>query len=169
MAPRGRAIASWHLVCASCSSWVQFDSSGCTNSWACDGCRAVASLIEGVEDLTQMMESMKRIVTGQGLEENREETGDRVAELGEADEKCEEAMTPDNNSTEENRKGNGTAGRNFSENSDTVIEIEIDNGTDGYSRQLMTRSGTQFLATHRYKKNPDSAVGNELDLNEVIQ
>ncbi len=30
----------------------------------------------------------------------------------------------------------------------------------------MTRSGTQFLATHRYKQNPDSAVGNELDLNE---
>ncbi len=30
----------------------------------------------------------------------------------------------------------------------------------------MTRSGTQFLATHDYKKNPDNAVGNELDLNE---
>ena len=30
----------------------------------------------------------------------------------------------------------------------------------------MTRSGTQFLATHEYKKNPDSAFGNELDLNE---
>ena len=34
MAHRGRAIASRYLVCASCSSWVQFDSSGCTNSWA---------------------------------------------------------------------------------------------------------------------------------------
>ena len=30
----------------------------------------------------------------------------------------------------------------------------------------MIRSGTQFLATHRYKKNPDGPVGNELDLNE---
>ena len=30
----------------------------------------------------------------------------------------------------------------------------------------MIRSGTQFLATYGYKKNPDSAVGNELDLNE---
>ena len=25
------------------------------------------------------------------------------------------------------------------------------------------RSGTQMLATHGYKKNPDSPVGNELD------
>ena len=33
------------------------------------------------------------------------------------------------------------------------------------SRQLI-RSGTQFLATHRYEKNPDGPVGNELDLNE---
>ena len=53
-----------------------------------------------------------------------------------------------------------------SEDRDTVIEIEVDNRTEGDSRQLMTRSGTQFLATHEYKKNPDSAVGNELDLNE---
>ena len=30
----------------------------------------------------------------------------------------------------------------------------------------MIRSGTQFLATHRYEKNPDGPVGNELDLNE---
>ena len=42
------------------------------------------------------MECMKRIVTGLGLEEKGEETGDRVAELGEA-EKCEGVMTPDNN------------------------------------------------------------------------
>ena len=30
----------------------------------------------------------------------------------------------------------------------------------------MIRSGTQFLAMHRYEKNPDGPVGNELDLNE---
>ena len=32
MAPcngRRRGVASIHLVCASCSSWIQFDSSGC--------------------------------------------------------------------------------------------------------------------------------------------
>ena len=28
------------------------------------------------------------------------------------------------------------------------------------------RSGTHILATHRYKKNPDSPVGNEQDLNQ---
>ena len=55
-----------------------------------------------------MMESMKRIVTGLGLEEKGEETGDRVVELGEA-EKCEAVITPDN-STEGNRKGKATAG-----------------------------------------------------------
>ena len=30
----------------------------------------------------------------------------------------------------------------------------------------MIHSGTQFLATHGYEKNPDGPVGNELDLNE---
>ena len=57
-------------------------------------------------------------------------------------------------------------GRISSEDRDTVIEIEVQHRTQGDSRRLMTRSGTQFVATHAYKKNPDSAVGNELDLNE---
>ena len=97
MAPRVRAMASRHLVCGTCISWVDFDSSGCTNSWAemrggtgvfaCEGCRDVAMLVGEVEELWQMMESMKRIVTGLGLEEKLEETADRMAELGE--EKCE--------------------------------------------------------------------------------
>ena len=103
-----------------------------------------------------MMESMKRIVTGLGLEETGEETGDRMAELGEA-EKCEEVIKPEN-STEGNRKGKETAGSISSEDRDTVIESEV-------TRQLI-RSGTQFLATHGYEKNPDGPVGNELDLNE---
>ena len=84
-----------------------------------------------------------------------------MAELGEA-EKCEGAMTPDNNSTEGNRKGKETAGSISSEDRDTVIESEVEHGTEGEdtSRQLMIRSGTQFLATHRYKKNTDGPVGN---------
>ena len=77
---------------------------GGTRVFACKGSREVARLAGEVEDIRQMMESTKRIVTGQGLEENGEETGDRVAELGEAEEKCEGAMTPDNNSTEGNRQ-----------------------------------------------------------------
>ena len=54
----------------------------------------------------------------------------------------------------------------------TLIEIEGENGTDGdgTDRQLLggkgIRPGTQMLATHRYKKNPDGPVGNELDLSE---
>ena len=82
-----------------------------------------------------------------------------MAELGKAKEKCEGAMTPVNNPTEGNRKGKETAGRISSEDRDIVIEIEVEHGIEGGSRQLMTRSGTQFLATHEYKKNPDSAVG----------
>ena len=46
MAPgsgRRRGVASIHLVCASCSSWIQFDSSGCDTAWA--DTRGVASLL----------------------------------------------------------------------------------------------------------------------------
>ena len=126
--------------------------------FTCKWCREVTRLVGEVEDLRQMMESMKRIVKGLGLEEKGEETGDRVAELGEAEEKCKGAMTPDNNSTEGNRKGKETAGRISSEESedrDTVIESEVEYGTEGEdtSRQLNIRSGTQFLVTHGYKKN----------------
>ena len=80
---------SRHLVCGSCSSWIQFDSSGCTISWAemrkstsvftCKGCTEVAMLVGEVEDLRKMMESLKRMVTGQGLEEKIGETGDQEA------------------------------------------------------------------------------------------
>ena len=61
-------------------------------------CRAVARLVEEVEDLRQMMESMKRMITGQGLEEESGETGDQVARLEEMEEKekCECVMTPGN-------------------------------------------------------------------------
>ena len=67
---RDRPVAS----CGTCSSWVAFVSSGCTNSWAetkggtcvfeCKGCRKVARLVQEVEDLRQIMEAMKRMVTG---------------------------------------------------------------------------------------------------------
>ena len=68
---------------------------------------AVARLVGKVEDVRQMMESMKRMVTGQGLEEKRGETRDQVARLEEADERenCERVMTLDNSSTEESRNG----------------------------------------------------------------
>ena len=79
MPPKKRPPPSRHLVCASCSSWIQFDSSGCTKSWTemsrgacaftCRGCRQAARLVGELSDLRQMMDSLKRMITGQGLEE----------------------------------------------------------------------------------------------------
>ena len=71
---RGRPVANKHVVCGTCSSWVEFVSSGCTNSWAemrggtcvftCKGCREVARLVGEVEDIRQVLETMKRMITG---------------------------------------------------------------------------------------------------------
>ena len=92
-----------------------------------------------------------------------------MGRLEEADEKekCERVRL-DNSSTEESRSGKETAERSSPEDRDTVIESGVEHGTEGENttRRLMIRSGTQFLATHGYKKNPEGPVGNELDLNE---
>ena len=117
------------------------------------------------------MESMKRMVTGQGLEERRGETEDQVARLEEADEKekCSRVMTLDNSSTEESRNGKETAERSSSEASGTVIEIEEEHRTEGDEsrRQIEVQklcSGAPILAKKSYKKNPDSPMGKELNL-----
>ena len=131
-------------------------------------------MVGEVGDLRQMMESMNRMITRQGLEEERGITRIQVARLEETEEKekCERVMTPGKSSTEESRNGKETAERSSSEDMGTLIEIEGENGTDGEGtdRQLLggkgIRPGTQMLATHRYKKNPDGPVGNELDLSE---
>ena len=67
------------------------------------GITEVARLVGEVEDLRNMMESLKRMVTGQGLEETSGETGDREVTLEEAEEreKCVGEKTRDNSSTEE--------------------------------------------------------------------
>ena len=108
-------------MCASCSSWVQFDSSGCTNfsaemsrgacAFICKGCKEVARLVGEVGDLRQMMDIMKRMITGQKLEE---ESGETRLEVTEEKEKCERVMTPGNSSTEESRNGKETAERSSS-------------------------------------------------------
>ena len=106
--------------------------------FTCKGCTEVARLVGEVEDLRKMMESLKRMVTGQGLEEKRGETGDQEATLEEAEkekEKCVGEKTRDNSSTD-NMEGK------------------------------IICPGAQMLATHDYKKNPESPVGNELDVNE---
>ena len=109
------------------------------------------------------MESMKRIITRQVLEEERGVTGIQVTRLEETEEKekCERVMTPGNSSTEESRNGKETA-----EDRGTLIEIEGEHVTDreDTDRQLLDGKGirprTQMLATHIYKKNPDGPVGN---------
>ena len=96
--------------------------------FTCKGCTEVARLVGEVEDLWKMMESLKRMVTGQGLEEKRGETGDQEATLEEAEEKeqekCVGEKTRDNSSTD---------------------------NMDG----KRIRPGAQMLATHDYKKNPE--------------
>ena len=124
--------------------------------------------------IRQMMESMMMMITRQGLDEERGETGIQVARLEETEdkEKCERVMTPGNSSTEESRNGKETAERSSSEDRGIVIDIEGEHGTEGEEtdRQLFDgkgiRPGTQILATHIYKKNPDGSIGNELDLSE---
>ena len=107
--------------------------------FTCKGCTEVARLVREVEDRRKMMESLKRMVTGQGLEEKRGETGDQEASLEEAEEKEKEK----------------SVGEKTRENSST-------DSKDG----KRIRPGAQMLATHDYKKNPESPVGNELDVNE---
>ena len=118
---------------------------------------------------------MKRVITGQGLEEDSGETGDQVAGREETDEKekCERVMTQGNILTEESLKGKETAERSSSYDKGTDIEMEGEHGTEEEEtgRQLLDRKvhrcpGTQMLATHSYKKNPNGPVGNELDLKE---
>ena len=110
-----------------------------TSVFTCKGCTEVARLVGEVEDLRKMMESLKRMVTGQGLEEKRGETGDQEASLEEAEEKEKEK----------------SVGEKTRENSST-------DNKDG----KRIRPGAQMIATHDYKKNPESPVGNELDVNE---
>ena len=176
MPPKKRPPPSRYLVCASCSSWIQFDSSGCTKSltemsrgacaFTCKGCRQAARLVGELSDLRQMMDSLKRMITGQGLEEENGETGE------ETEEKREPVMTPGNSLTEESRKGKETAERISPEDRGTDIEMGGEHGTkeEETGRQLLDgkglRPGTHMLATHNYTKNPSGPVGNELDLME---
>ena len=169
---------------ASCSSWIQFDTSDCTKSWAemsrgscafnCKGCRQAARLVGELGYLRHMMDSMKMMISGQGLEEEGGETGNQVARREETEEKekCEPVMSPGSILTEESRKGKETAERSSSEDRGTDLEMEGEHGTEEEEtgRHLLERKGrspgTQMLAKHSYNKKPNGPVGNELDLME---
>ena len=74
-------------------------------------------------------------------------------------------MTPDNISTGEIRTEKETAGTILTEERDSGLEIEVEQGTEGEetSRQMIDgkeiRPGTQILATQECNKNTDSPVG----------
>ena len=135
-------------------------------AFTCKGCRQAARLVGELSDLRQMMDSLKRMITGQGLEEENGETGE------ETEERREPVMTPGNSLTEESRKGKETAEQISPEDRGTDIEMEGEHGTEEEEtgRQLLDgkglRPGTHMLATHNYTKNPSGPVGNELDLME---
>ena len=135
-------------------------------AFTCKGCRQASRLVGELSDLRQMMDSLKRRITGQGLEEENGETGE------ETEEKREPVMTPGNSLTEESRNGKETAERISPEDRGTDIEMEGEHGTEEEEtgRQLLDgkglRPGTHMLATHNYTKNPSGPVGNELDLME---
>ena len=171
-------------MCACCSSWIQLDTLGCTKSWAemsrgacaftCKGYRQAARLVGELRDLRQMMDSLKRMITGQGLEEEIGETGDQVAgrEETEEKEKCERGMTPGNILTEDSRKGKETAERSSTEDRGTDIEIEREHGTEEEEtgRQLLDGKGlrpdTHMLATLDLKEGDTLVYLMEHDENE---
>ena len=190
-----KAVANRHLVCCECSSWIQFDTLGCTIPWGemkgntvfkCKGCTEVARLVGEVEYLRKMVESLKRMVTGQGLDETSGETGDREAALEEAEEreKCVGDNTRYNSPQtgdrvarreEEKEKGEGVltpyrSDDTTAEDRDAVIETDGEQGTEGdTSRRRMEAkicSGARIMATHTYKRNPDSPLGYEIDLQQ---
>ena len=104
------------------------------------------------------METTKRVVTELGLAEKGGQTGDRVAQRGENKEKGEGVLTPDRSE------------ETSAEDRDAVIEIEGEQGTEGdtsiHRMEVNICSGAPILATNSYKRNPDSPLGNEIDLQQ---
>ena len=93
-------VASRHLVCINCRSWVDFKSSGGGKTWAetrgdsfaftCMGCTEVTVLVKEVEGLKHMVEDMMGKVTRMRFEDKGEETESRVTKTG-ANQEREEA------------------------------------------------------------------------------
>ena len=78
------------------------------------------------------MGSMNMMVMGQGLAENGGETVDRVAGLEEAEkETCEGGMLPDNISTGEIRTEKEMAGKIWTEERVSGLEIDGEQWTEG--------------------------------------
>ena len=149
-------VASRHLVCLNCKSWVDFKSSGCGKTWAetrgesfaftCKGCTEVTVLVKEVEGLKQMVEDMMMgKVTRMRFEDKGEETESRVTKIG-ANQEREEAA--DNFRTEE-----------------TITGVE-DEGEIRTEERKEIWSGATLMATHAYTRNPESPIGKEIDLQQ---
>ena len=149
-------VASRHLVCLNCKSWVDFKSSGCGKTWAetrgesfaftCKGCTEVTVLVNEVEGLKQMVEDMMMgKVTRMRFEDKGEETESRVTKMG-ANQEREEAA--DNFRTEE-----------------TITGVE-DEGEIRTEERKEIWSGATLMATHAYTRNPESPIGKEIDLQQ---
>ena len=147
-------VASRHLVCLNCKSWVDFKSSGCGKTWAetrgesfaftCKGCTEVTVLVKEVEGLKQMVEDMMMgKVTRMRFEDKGEETESRVTKIG-ANQEREEAA--DNFRTEE-----------------TITGVE-DEGEIRTEERKEIWSGATLMATHAYTRNPESPIGKEINL-----
>ena len=172
MAPgngRRRQVASRHLVCASCSSWIQFDSSGCDTAWAetregsftftCKGCKRVEFLVRELAVLREMLVGMKRAVTGHGLEGKEGEAGDREVGLEDKAAETEGRVT----TTGVNQDREESAGNIRKEEMIAGVEDEGEIRTE--ERKVIC-AGATLMATHTYTRNPESPLGKEIDLQQ---
>ena len=125
-------VASRHLVCLNCKSWVDFKSSGCGKTWAetrgesfaftCKGCTELTVLVKEVEGLKQMVEDMMMgKVTRMRFEDKGVETDSRLTKIG-ANQEREEAA--DNFRTEETITGVEDEGEIRTEETITGVEDE---------------------------------------------
>ena len=156
MAPnRRKVVASRHLVCGNCRSWIQFESSGCGRTWAetrgesfaftCKGCTEVTALEKEVEGLRQMVEDMMEKVAGLRFEDKAAETEGR------------ETTTGVNQDREE------SAGNIRKEEMIAGVEDEGEIRTE--ERKVIC-AGATLMATHTYTRNPESPLGKEIDLQQ---
>ena len=172
MAPgngRRRQVASRHLVCASCSSWIQFDSSGCDTAWAetregsftfaCKGCKRVEFLVRELAELREMLVGMKRAVTGHGLEGKEGEAEDREVGLEDKAAETEGRVT----TTGVNQDREESAGNIRKEEMIAGVEDEGEIRTE--ERKVIC-AGATLMATHTYTRNPESPLGKEIDLQQ---
>ena len=156
MAPnRRKVVASRHLVCGNCRSWIQFESSGCGRTWAetrgesfaftCRGCTEVTALEKEVEGLRQMVEDMMEKVAGLRFEDKAAETEGRVTTTG------------------VNQDREESAGNIRKEEMIAGVEDEGEIRTE--ERKVIC-AGATLMATHTYTRNPESPLGKEIDLQQ---